>query len=584
MAHDEKIENIRHSLSHLLAMAVLKKYPKAKFGIGPTIEHGFYYDFKLPAPLRDEDLPYLEQTMRELITQNLSFAGEKITPQKARSLFCNQPFKLDLAKEFAREKKGLTVYRTGDSFLDLCRGGHVKNTSEINPDAFKLERIAGAYWRGNEKNQQLTRIYGFAFATKEELDAYLLRQEEAKKRDHRVLGRELGLFVFSDAVGKGLPLWTEKGATLRRLLERFVVDEEIRRGYMHVITPDIANLGLYKKSGHYPYYKDSMYAPIVIDDEEYMLRPMTCPHHFELFLSQPRSYRDLPMRIAEVAKLYRYEQSGELTGLIRLRAFSLADAHIICADKEQAQQEVAGALDLIEYMAGKFGLKMGENYWYRLSLGERKNTKKYFKNDAAWDEGETMLREALTERNCHFIEAPGEAAFYGPKIDVQMRNINGKEDTAFTVQYDFCMPGRFGLAYIDADGAKKEPVVVHRSSIGAIERIIAFLIEHYAGAFPLWLAPVQAAILPVSEKFLEYAEAALKELKEQGVRAELDASDETLGKKIRNAEMQKIPYLLIVGEREERSRTVAVRLRGTGNKGVMTLEQFLGMIINEIAV
>jgi len=585
----ENIESIRHSLAHLLAMAVLKKFPKAKLGIGPVIEHGFYYDFKLPArttragrpkPISEDDLAELERIMRELIATKLNLKGEKITPQKARSIFKDQPFKLDLVREFAAGKKELTIYRTGDTFVDLCKGGHVKNTSEIDPDAFKLDRIAGAYWRGDEKQPMLTRIYGLAFSTEEDLEKHLVLLEEAKKRDHRVLGKELGLFAFSDAVGKGLPLWTEKGAAIRRVLERFIVDEEIRRGYKHVITPDIANLGLYKKSGHYPYYKDSMYAPIVIDDEEYMLRPMTCPHHFELFLSQPRSYRDLPMRIAEVAKLYRYEQSGELTGLIRLRTFSLADAHIVCADQDQAKREVAEALDLIEYIANIFGLKMGSNYWYRLSLGDRENSEKYFKNDTAWDEAEIMLREVLTERNCHFVEAPGEAAFYGPKIDVQMRNFSGKEDTAFTVQYDFVMPSRFDLTYTASDGNEKLSVVVHRSSIGAIERIIAFLIEHYAGAFPFWLAPVQVAILPVSEKFQEYAESVLQNLREHDVRAELDASDETLGKKIRAAEMQKIPYLLVVGEREQASHTVAVRERGKGDLGAKTIDEFLAVCDN----
>jgi len=571
------IDNIRHSLAHVLAMAVLKKYPATKLGIGPTIEHGFYYDFKLPDALTPEDLPEIEKTMREIIAQNLPFSEQKITPQKARALFAGQPFKLDLLKEFAKEKKDLTIYHTGD-FTDLCRGGHVANTSEIPPDAFRLDRIAGAYWRGDEKNPQLTRIYGLAFASRKELDEHLALLEEAKKRDHRVLGKELGLFTFSDAVGKGLPLWTEKGATIRRILERFITDEEIRRGYQHVYTPDIANLDLYRKSGHYPYYKDSMYAPIVIDDEEYMLRPMTCPHHFELFLSQPRSYRDLPMRIAEVAKLYRYEQSGELTGLIRLRAFSLADAHIICADKDQAKKEVAGALDLIEYMAGKFGLKMGGDYWYRLSLGDRKDSKKYFKKDAAWDEGEEMLRQVLAERKAHFIEAPGEAAFYGPKIDVQMRNINGKEDTAFTVQYDFVMPSRFHLTYTAPDGTEKLAVVVHRSSIGAIERIIAFLIEHYAGAFPLWLAPVQAAILTINDKVIAYAEEIKKLLEEKGIRSSLDSRNESIGKKIREGEMQKIPYLLIIGEREAAAGTVAVRERGAGDKGAMTLQRFLDII------
>ena len=576
------IDAIRHSLAHLLAMAVLKKFPKAQLGIGPVIEHGFYYDFKLPAPLSPDDLPELEKIMRDLIAQKLSFAGEMTSDDEARALFKDQPFKLDLTKEFTEEGKDLTVYRTGDAFVDLCKGGHVDNTEEIPPDAFALTHVAGAYWRGDEKNEQLTRVYGLAFGTKKELEEHLARQEEAKKRDHRMLGKELGLFVFSEAVGKGLPLWTEKGAAIRRVLERFIVDEEIRRGYMHVITPDIANLGLYKKSGHYPYFKDSMYGAITIDDEQYMLRPMTCPHHFELYLSKPRSYRDLPMRIAEVAKSYRYEQSGELTGLIRLRAFSLADAHIVCTDKNQAAQEVTGALDLIEYMAGRFGLHMGEHYWYRLSLGNRQNSEKYFKNDAAWDEGEAMLRHVLTERKSHFVEAPGEAAFYGPKIDVQMRNFIGKEDTAFTVQYDFVMPSRFNLTYTSSDGTEKTPVVVHRSSIGAIERIIAFLIEHYAGAFPVWLAPVQATVIPVSEKFQQYGQSVFENLRAQGIRAELLDADDTLGKRIREAEKQKIPYILVVGEREQAAGTIAVRERGVGDKGAMTCEQFIDILLKEM--
>lgn len=566
------LDHIRHSLAHLLAASVLELWPDTRHAIGPAIDDGFYFDFEFSHPLLESHLPKIEKKMREILPTWKTFERAEMSAAEAKELYKDNPYKRELIDELTSKGETITFYRSG-SYQDLCRGGHVEDASEINPDAFKLDRIAGAYWRGNEKNPMLTRVYGVAFESKEELDAYLLRQEEAKKRDHRVLGKELGLFVFSEAVGKGLPLWTEKGAAIRRVLERFVVDEEIRRGYTHVITPDIANLGLYKKSGHYPYYKDSMYAPITIDDEEYMLRPMTCPHHFELYLSRPRSYRELPMRIAEVAKLYRYEQSGELTGLIRLRAFSLADAHIICADKEQAAQEVAGALDLIEYMVGKFDLKMGENYWYRLSLGDRDNSEKYFKNDVAWDDGEAMLRDVLTKRQCHFVEAPGEAAFYGPKIDVQMRNFSGKEDTAFTVQYDFVMPSRFNLTYAASDGTDKLAVVVHRSSIGAIERIIAFLIEHYAGAFPFWLAPVQVTVLPVSEKFQEYAGSVLQKLRERGIRAELDASDETLGKKIRAAELQKIPYLFVIGEREQTSQTVSVRERGIGDKGATKLEE-----------
>jgi threonyl-tRNA synthetase len=381
------------------------------------------------------------------------------------------------------------------------------------------------------------------------------------ENDHRKIGKELDLFVFSDAVGKGLPLWTERGATLRRIIERFVVDEEIKRGYKHVYTPDIAKLELYEKSGHYPYYQDSMYAPIVIDDEKFMLRPMTCPHHFELYLSSPHSYRELPIRFAELAKLYRYEQSGELAGLVRVRSFCLADAHIICADPEQAKAEVGRALDLIEFIAQKFGLVQGQDYWYRLSLGDRADEKKYYKDDAAWTEAEAKLREVLKERNAHFKEAEKEAAFYGPKIDIQMKDARGQENTAFTVQYDFVMPKRFKLTYTDASGGEKEAVVIHRSSIGAIERFIAFIIERYGGAFPVWLSPVQVMVLPIGEAHQAYAAEVLADLKAAGLRAELDASDESLGKRVRTHKLQKIPYLVVVGDAEVKSKTITVEAR-----------------------
>ncbi len=403
------------------------------------------------------------------------------------------------------------------------------------------------------------------------------------QNDHRRLGQELDLFTFSDLVGSGLPLWLPKGATLRRTLERFIVDTEIEWGYSHVYTPDIAKLDLYKTSGHYPYYKDSMYAPIVIDEHEYMLRPMTCPHHFQIYTDRPRSYRELPMRIAELAKLYRYEGSGELSGLVRVRSFCLADAHIICADKDQAAEEVSRALDLIEHIASVFGLKLGENYSYRLSLGDRKDDQKYYKNDQAWDEGEEMLRTVLKKRGGDFIEAAGEAAFYGPKIDIQMKDARGKENTAFTVQYDFCMPDRFNLTYIDSDGTEKRSVVVHRSSIGAIERVIAFLIEHYAGAFPTWLAPVQVKVLPIGEGHRTYAEEVAKKLRLQNIRAEIDASDESLGKRIRKAKTEKLPYLVVVGDKEVADQTVSLEERSVGSLGAQTLEQCITTITEAIA-
>lgn len=408
-------------------------------------------------------------------------------------------------------------------------------------------------------------------------------EENLDQRDHRVIGRELGLFTFSDTVGKGLPLWTFKGTNFRRELERFVVDTELKWGYEHVMTPDIAKLDLYKKSGHYPYYKETMYAPIDVDGEEFMLRPMTCPHHFELYLSQPRSYRELPMRIAELAKLYRYELSGVLTGLVRVRSFCLADAHIVCADEIQMKTEIAKALDLIDYMASVFGLKMGENYSYRLSLGDRDNKKKYFDDDKSWDQAEEVLRSVLVERRANFVEAKDEAAFYGPKIDIQMKKVNGVEETAFTVQYDFVMPGRFNLVYTDSEGKEKLAMVVHRSSIGAIERIAAFLLEHFNGALPLWLSPVQVAILPVSDKQMEYASEIKKQLAEKNIRVEIAKEGESLGKKIMEAQKMKVPYMLVVGNKEIENKTVTVRRRGNDEQKVMTVEELSSELLASIS-
>ena len=562
------METIRHSLSHILASAVKELYPGAKFGIGPAIENGFYYDFDV-SNLTEKDLPRIEAKMRELIKQNLAFAKKSVSKIMAKKLFKGQSYKLELIKELPG--KTATTYTTGE-FLDLCAGPHVKSTKEIPIDGFKLTKVAGAYWRGSEKNQMLTRIYGLAFETKKELDDYLLLQAEAEKRDHRVLGQKLGLFVFSDLVGKGLPLFTEKGSIIRRELEKFVINEEIKRGYQHVYTPELAKVELYKTSGHYPYYKDSMYPVMKIDEEEFILRPMTCPHHFQLYASQPRSYKELPFRIAELAKQFRYEKSGELTGLIRVRSFCLADAHIIC-QKDEALSEIKKVFELIEYMSQELGLKVGVDYRYRLSLGDRKDSKKYYKDDAAWSFAENALRQVLVERKSPFFETEKEAAFYGPKIDVQMKNFAGKEDTAFTIQYDFVMPKRFNLTYIDKDGQKKEPIVIHRSSIGAIERTMAFLLEHYAGALPFWLSPVQIHIIPIADRHLEYAQKVKNELKD--FRVEINDAQETLGKKIREAEMQKIPYILVVGDKEIASNAVGVRERGKGDLGTVTLDNFI---------
>jgi len=575
----ENIENIRHSLSHIMAQAVLEFWPKTKLGMGPAIENGFYYDFQFTRPLEPADLKKIEAKMQELILQNQKFAKKNITKLAAKKIFKDQPYKLELIKELPG--KTVSIYTNG-TFTDLCKGPHIKTTKEIGAKSFKLTKIAGAYWKGSEKNKMLTRIYGFAFSTEKELQDFVKMQEEAERRDHRILGKKLDLFVFSDLVGKGLPLFTEKGSIIRRELEKFVVEEEIKRGYKHVYTPELAKVDLYKKSGHYPYYKDTMYPVMKVDEEELILRPMTCPHHYQLYLAKPRSYKELPFRLAELAKQFRYEKSGELTGLMRVRSFCLADSHIIC-QKENAESEINKVLDLIEYMANIFGLKPNANYRYRLSLGDRKDSKKYYKDDKAWDYAENILRKVLKERNAPFFEAEKEAAFYGPKIDIQMKNFAGKEDTAFTVQYDFVGPKRFNLVYTDKDGKEKEAIVIHRSSIGAIERTMAFLIEKYEGAFPVWLSPVQVAVIPISQKHDQYASEIVRQLKEKNIRCELKNENETLGKKIREAEMQKIPYLLIVGDKEIAAKTVSIRERGKGDIGSESLDKFIAEIKQKIS-
>jgi len=574
-----EIENLRHSCAHLLAAAVMNLWPDTKRTIGPAIDNGFYFDFEFTKPISSEDLPKIEKEMHSIVKSWKSFELHELSEKEALQEYPENPYKAELIHEFSENgTKKLSFYKSGD-YWDLCRGGHIKHP-DTQLKHFKLLSLAGAYWRGSEKNTMLTRIYGTCFFTKEELDTYLANLEEAKNRDHKKLGRELGLFTFSDTVGKGLPLWTPKGATIRRILERFIVDEEIKRGYLHVYTPDIAKLDLYKKSGHYPYYKDSMYAPIVIDDEEFMLRPMTCPHHFELYLSEKHSYRELPMRIAELAQLYRYEQSGELMGLLRVRTFCLADAHIICR-KTQAKDEINGVLDLIEFIAKKLGLNQGENYRYRLSLGNRADETKYFKDDDSWDLAEQTLRDVLVNRNANFYEAAEEAAFYGPKIDIQMFNVHGKEDTAFTVQYDFVMPKRFTLQYTNEDGQDEEPIVIHRSSIGAIERSFAFLIEHYKGAFPTWLAPTQAVIIPIAERHLESSAAMTTTLKNAGYRVDIDGRSEPLGAKIRHHTLQKVPFLGIIGDQEIASQTISVRSRFSKEAKSMTLHEFKDLLATE---
>jgi threonyl-tRNA synthetase len=579
----DNLEILRHSTAHVLAAAVLEMFPEAKLAIGPAIENGFYYDFDLPRTLIPEDLPIIEEKMRAIIKANHPFEKAAISTEEALRDFkkADQPYKIELINDLKKEGNDkVTIYKSG-KFVDLCAGPHLDSTGKISADAFKLTKISGAYWRGDEKNKMLQRIYGVAFESKKELKEYLNMLEEAEKRDHRKIGKELDLFVFSDVVGKGLPLLTPKGTIIRKELEKFVLEEETKRGYQHVITPPLAKVDLYKKSGHYPYYKDTMYPIMKVDEEELILRPMTCPHHFELYNSRPRSYKELPVRLAEISPQFRYEKSGELSGLTRVRMFCLADAHIICA-KNQAEEEIFEVLDLIDYANNIFGLKKGVDYKFRLSLGDRSDEKKYFKDDAAWDKAESILRKVLQDLNAPFYEAAKEAAFYGPKIDVQMKKINGQEETAFTVQYDFVMPKRFNLLYIDKDGKEKEPIVIHRSSIGCFERTMALLIEHYAGAFPLWLSPVQAVIIPVSDKFKEYAGKLVEKMKENNIRMELMDEAESLGKRIRQAEKQKIPYMLVVGEKEEKDELVAIRTRGKKDQESLKIEKFIEKVKKEI--
>jgi threonyl-tRNA synthetase len=581
---EQYLEYYRHTLAHLLAAAVMRLYPTAQRTIGPAVDDGFYFDFDFGAtPVTEADLPKIEKEMRKLLPTWTSTLHRDVTEAEAKALYPGNIYKHELIDEIAARGEALSIYTNSQYYEDLCRGGHLENpATEIDPLSFTLVRTAGAYWRGDEKNKMLTRIYGFAFLTAAELAVHTEQLEEAKKRDHRKLGTEQELFMFSPIVGQGLPLWLPKGATIRRELERFITDTEIAWGYLHVYTPDIAKLDLYKKSGHYPYYKESMYAPINIDGDEFMLRPMTCPHHFELFSHTPKSYRDLPMRIAELAKLYRYEASGELSGLVRVRSFCLADAHIITAGQAQAKSEVARALDLIQHVATVFGLVENVDYHYRLSLGDRTDAEKYYKNDSAWDAGEQILREVLNERGAQYVEAPQEAAFYGPKIDIQMKDVRGKDNTAFTVQYDFCMPDRFELEYTAEDGTKKRPIVIHRSSIGAIERVMAFLIERYAGAFPLWLSPVQVAVLPVAGAHSEHAEKVLSALMHKGIRAELRSADDSLGKRIRTTKMEKVPYVLVLGDAEVADGTVTVEHRSLGKLGEMHTDILIEKLQEEI--
>ncbi len=553
-------------------MAILKKYPGTKLGIGPVIENGFYYDVLLPEALGERDLHEFEKTMRELIRQNLAFSGKKITPAEGRALFRGQPFKLELIKDYAKEKRRLTAYRTGD-FVDLCKGGHIKKTGEINPDAFALTKVAGAYWKGSEKNQQLTRIYGIAFETPRELADYRAMLEKAERCDHRNLGERLDLYMIDDEIGKGLPLWLPNGFTLRRLLEDYMYNLERARGYRHVLTPNIAKEDLYKKSGHLAHYKEDMYAPIVIENEAYYLKPMNCPHHHAIYKHAKHSYRELPLRIAEFGTVYRYERSGVLSGLIRVRGFTQNDAHIYTSE-EHLEREIIAILSLHKEVYDELGIT---DYWYRLSLPDFKNKEKFgdIKNKAVWERGAGALERALKATGRRFVAAPGEASFYGPKIDIQVKDLYGKEDTIATVQVDYYSAPRFGLSYVAADGTEQPAIVVHRAILGSFDRFVAFLVEKTCGELPLKFAPIQVAVLAVSDKHAVYAASVHAALAAAGIRAELASADETLGKRIRGAEMRKIPYILVVGDKESAAGTVAVRARGAGDIGTMTTDALI---------
>lgn len=577
----QKIDEIRHSLSHLLAAVVMKKYPKTKLGIGPIIENGFYYDFLLPQPISDSDLLDLQKEMRKLIAQKLNFTAEEISSIKAKKIFSGQKFKLELIKELQKEKSPISIYHTGNIFTDLCRGPHVKNTSEINMEGFKLTHIAGAYWKGSEKNPMLTRIYGLAFGSKKELDEYLKMMEEAKKRDHRLIGEKLKIFAFSDMVGPGLPLWLPNGTAMVEEIENLAKEMERRAGYVRVKTPHLAKEIMYTTSGHLPYYAESNFPPMIIEENgqktSYYLKSMNCPHHHQIFATEPKSYRDLPLRLAEYGTCYRYEKSGELFGLMRVRMLSMNDAHIYCTE-EQFADEFLGVIKMyLEYFR-IFGI---EKYIMRFSTHSKEGLgKKYIDNEKLWKKTEDMVRSVMVREKIPFIEVENEAAFYGPKIDVQIWSAIGREFTLATNQVDFAVPARFNLTYKDSDGKDKTPICIHRAPLGTHERTVGFLIEHYAGAFPAWLAPIQAIILPISENQREYSCKVFEKLMKAGLRVKIDDSNETLGKRIRESEMQKIPYILVIGEQEVNNKNLAVRQREKGSSN-MTVEELTEHIKNQ---
>ncbi|MFH0739551.1 MAG: threonine--tRNA ligase [bacterium] len=602
MQNNQDIQTIRHSLSHVMAMAVKKLYPNVKFGIGPAIDNGFYYDFDFSdVKITPEDLPKIEAEMREIISQNIDFIKKEISQAEAEKLFSDQPYKLELIEELTEGRPplangGLPSVYTSRDFTDLCAGPHVANTKKINPLSFKLTKLAGAYWRGDEKNKMLTRIYGLAFASETELADYLKMLEEAEKRDHRKLGRDLDLFLIDPTVGMGLAMWQPKGALIWRIMEDYWYQEHLKNGYELVRTPHIGSRALWEKSGHWGFYNESMYPPLEVSQtlkeaqegkkseikEEYLLKPMNCPFHIILYNSKPRSYRDLPIRWAECGTVYRYEKSGELSGLTRVRGFTQDDAHIVCS-KAQIKDELKQVAKFIVSTLKTFGFKDFNVY---LSLRDPHNKEKYAGNDAGWEFTQNVLEEVAKELGFDYKKEEGEAAFYGPKLDFKIKDCIGREWQCSTLQFDFNLPERFEMSFVNQKGEKEMPFMLHRVLFGSFERFIGVLIEHYAGAFPVWLAPTQAIVLPIGENHLDYGKKVLDLLKQNNIRAEINLDNETIGKKIRDAEMQKIPYILVVGDKEMSSPagegTVAVRSHNK-DLGAMAIDKFIDKVKSEIA-
>jgi len=574
----EGLEVYRHSTAHLMAQALKRLYGgnRVKLGIGPVIEDGFYYDIDLDESVTPDDLANIEKEMENIVKEDLPIRRRVVTREEAIRIYTEvgDPLKLELIRDLP-EGETITIYEQGE-FFDLCRGPHLPSTGRIK--AFKLLSVAGAYWRGDSRNKMLQRIYGTAFPKKAELEEHLRLLEEAKLRDHRKLGKDLNMFTFSREVGQGLPIWLPKGAKLRRILERYIVDKEERLGYNHVYTPVLANVELYKISGHWDHYKEDMFPPMQLDNEELVLRPMNCPHHMMVYKSEMRSYRDLPIRIAELGTMHRYEMSGALTGLHRVRAMTLNDAHIFCRP-DQIKEEFARVIQLIREVYADIGIT---DYRFRLSYRDPNDTEKYFPDDKMWEMSQRMLKEVVEELGLPYYEAEGEAAFYGPKLDVQIRTALKKEETLSTAQLDFLLPERFQLEYVGEDGQKHRPVVIHRGIISTMERMTAFLLENFAGALPAWLSPVQVRVIPVSVQFNDYAQKVEEELRAAGLRAESDLRNEKLGYKIRQAQLEKLPCMLVVGEKEAMNGSVSVRKRGEGDIGEQKVDQFAAALLEEI--